>query len=131
MNIPLTRRQLLTALKLVCDYLRYGEPKRMGGDVETSGPSKAIFFFLPFQEGRALAWFSAWPGWWRFGDGIFHCLPGFGVCVTSRLAKPHVCLSPQGCDLFSLKLFKRTCNYELLRRLGNWADAGSTPRLLN
>ena len=129
MNIPLTQRQLLTAFKHVCDYLKYREPKRMVGDTKTWGPSKAIFCHFK----REKRWRGSAPGQ-AGGDFVMGFVTASLILVfarLSRLAEPHVCLFQQEFGLFSLKLFRRTCNYGLLRQLGNRADAGNTPKLLN
>lgn len=60
MNIPLTRRQLLAVLKPVWDYLKYWEPKQMGGDAEILGVSKAFFFWFSFESKKL--WICSAPG---------------------------------------------------------------------
>lgn len=110
MNIPLAQRLLLTALKHVCNYPKYREPKRMAGDMKTWSPSKATS--LLFQEGKALLWLSTRPG-----SVMGLSLPGRFWCLHALLvSKSCVCHVQQEFDLFSLKHFKRTCNSEFLRQ---------------
>lgn len=101
----------------------------MVGDTKTWGPSKAIFFHFK----REKRWRGSAPGQAGadFVMGFFIASLILVFAQLSWLAKPHGCLFQQEFNVFSLKLLRRTCNYKLLRQLGNWADAGNTPKLLN
>lgn len=101
----------------------------MVGDTKTWGPSKAIFFHFKKEK----RWHGSAPGQAGadFLMGFFIASLILVFAQLSWLAKPHVCLFQQEFDVFSLKLLRRTCNYKLLRQVGNWADAGNTPKLLN
>lgn len=94
MNIPLTQRQLLTALKHVCGYLKYRVPKRMVGDAKTWAPTKAIFF-------RSSGVVQHLAGLVR----IFLCLAEFGVYTALPVSKAPRVPFPAGIRPFQFETF--------------------------
>lgn len=123
MNIPLTQRLLLTALKHVCDCLKYREPKWMAGDMKTWSPSRQFFSHSKREKlCRGLAPVPA-------GDSVVGLsLPGGFWCLRTLLgSKPRVSLVQQEFDLFSLRDFRRTCNSEFLR----WRRCRQHPNVIN